>query len=697
MKIYDAKSIRNICLLSHQSVGKTSLLEAACFTSKGTTKMGKVDNGSSVFDARSDEKERKMTISMAAGFCEWDNGKINFLDTPGFLDFQGDAIAALRVVESALILVDAVDGIQVGTEIMSRHVESSKTPHLFFVNKIDKDNVDFEKTVAHIKESCGASVAPLTIPIGTGTALKGIVDLIGMQAYEYQREGNGIGRKIDIPANLSEEIKAMRQSLMESIAESDEELMNIFFDKSELTDAEMRQGLAKGVAAGAIFPLLCGSATQNVGIDVLLSTIMHLCPSAETRKEVEVIEGDQKKMIPCGSVTKPALAFVFKTLSEEHLGEINLVRVFNGKLATGQEYANQVRNNSERMGNMYCLRGRDRTDINEIPAGDIGGLLKLKDTHTNESLADKTLKYRVTPTVFPEPLFSVAIKAKTKGDDDKIGAGLNKLREEDPTFVYRFQSDIHQSILSGMGDVHIDILLDGLRNRFKVGVEKMQPKISYRETIVKSAKYIEYTHKKQTGGAGQYARVFIDLEPLPRGGGYEFVDKIVGGVIDQSFRPSVDKGVRAKLDEGIIAGYPIVDVRVSLVDGKTHPVDSKDIAFQVAGREVFKKAFEMCSPILLEPIMDLRATVPDDTTGDVMGDLSSRRGKIAGMEPNGKYQSISAKVPASEVQNYSQALRAITQGRGHFTKTFSHYDPVPPEVAKKIIEKAKAEQAQPAE
>jgi len=336
----------------------------------------------------------------------------------------------------------------------------------------------------------------------------------------------------------------------------------------------------------------------------------------------------------------------------------------------------------------YLMVGHERREVTELRAGDIGALLKLKDTHTGDTLADKTVKYQFSGHTFPEPLVNVALSSKAKGDEDKLVMGMNKLREEDPTFRYGFQGDIRQSILSTMGDVHADIILDQLKNRFKVEVERKVPKISYRETVTKTVKYVDYTHKKQTGGAGQFARVAIDLEPLPRGQGYEFADKIVGGVIDQGFRPSVDKGVQAKLKEGILAGYPIVDVRVSLVDGKTHPVDSKDIAFQVAGREAFKKAFESASPILLEPIVDLKVSVPDEYTGDVMGDLSSRRGRIGGMEPEHGYQAISAKVPEAEVQNYSQALRSITQGRGYFTKTFSHYEPIPPEVARKVVEAA---------
>jgi len=691
MKKYQAGSIRNVCLLSHGSVGKTTLLEAACFTAKATSKSGKVDNGSSIFDSRSDEKERKMTISMHAGFCEWNDTKINFLDTPGFLDFLSDARAALRVVETAVILIDAVDGIQVGTELVSSYVDEAGIPRMFFVNGMDEENADFQKTLDAVKNAYGTGVAPVVIPIGKGPSFKGIIDLVTKDAYEYQREGNGLGKKIEIPADMKDSVDSLRQSLMESIAETDEDLMNKYFESGELSDDDLRSGLAKGVASGSVYPLIAGSGLLNIGVDQLLTKIVNLCPAADSRKEVEVLENGSAKMIPC-SESGPAAAFVFKTISEEHLGEINIVRVFSGKLVTGTDELNPTKGLAERIGNMYFLRGKERCDTTEISAGDIGGLLKLKDTHTNDSLVDKNAKFRFPPIQLPEPLVSVAITAKQKGDEDKIAVGLNKLHEEDISFTYKFHPDIHQSILSAMGDIQLDVLLDGLKHRFKVEVEKKQPKISYRETITKPVKYVEYTHKKQSGGAGQYARVFIDLEPLQRGGGYEFVDKIVGGVIDQSLRPSVDKGVHSKLEEGIIAGYPIVDIRVSLVDGKTHPVDSKDIAFQIAGREVFKKAFEMASPILLEPVVDLKVSVPEEYTGDIMGDLSSRRGKIGGMNPIGKYQTISAKVPEAEVQNYSTTLRSLTQGRGFYTKAFSHYEPVPGELAKKIIETHKKEE-----
>lgn len=691
MKKYQAGSIRNVCLLSHGGVGKTSLLEASCFTAKATSKLGRVDNGSSIFDSRPDEKERKMTISTHLGYCEWKDTKINFVDTPGFLDLLGEAKAALRVVETAVILVDGVHGAQVGTELVSSYLEGTKTSRMVFVNGMDKENADFQKVIEQLKQEFGSGVAPLVIPVSDGPAFNGVIDLVTKEAYSYTPGGNGIGEKAEIPAGMIDQVNSLRQALMEAVAETDEALMNSYFEKGELSDQEIRDGLSKGIGDGIIYPVLSGSATLNVGVDQLLTKIVNLCPPASSRTSVTVIENDEQKEISCDEKS-PAAAFVFKSLSEEHLGEINLIRVFSGNIQSGMELVNVEKGSSEKLGSMFFMRGKERTDASEIGFGDIGGVLKLKDTHTNNSLVDKSVHFRFPATELPEPLVSVAIDASKKGDEEKVAVGLAKLHEEDVSFTYKYHSDIHQSILSAMGDIQLDIILDNLRNRFKVEVVRKAPKISYRETITKAVKYVEYTHKKQSGGAGQYARVFIDLEPLPRGAGYEFVDKIVGGVIDQSFRPSVDKGVRSKMDEGILAGYPIVDVRVSLVDGKTHPVDSKDIAFQIAGREVFKKAFESAAPILLEPVVNLSVTVPEEATGDIMGDLSSRRGKIGGMNPIGKKQTITAKVPEAEVQNYSTTLRSLTQGRGFYTKTFSHYEPVPSELAKKIIESAKKEE-----
>ncbi|MCL2183635.1 MAG: elongation factor G [Chitinispirillia bacterium] len=692
MKKYDAGSIRNVCFVSHGGVGKTSLLEAACFTAKAIPKMGKISAGTSNFDTRADEKERKITLSTHVGFCEWNDRKINVLDTPGFLDYLGEARAALRVTETAVLLVDSCDGIQVGTELVSRYIDEVSIAKLFFVNSMDKENADFDKVLGLIKDTYGSAAAPLTIPIGHGASFKGIVDLVTKDAFEYARDGDGNGKTIEVPADMKDKVDKLRKDLMESVAGTSEELMNKYLDEGEISLVELRAGLAKGVLSGELFPVLAGSGLLNMGVDQLLTKLVNLCPPASSRTEIDIVEGEEKKKVPV-KLEDPTLAFVFKTVSEEHVGELNVVRVFSGKVATGNELANAGRGTAERIGNAYYLRGKEHVATTEIEAGDIGALLKLKDVHTNDTLADKSVKICVAPTVFPEPLVRVAITAKVKGDEDKIAVGINKLHEEDRMFTYHFHPDIHQSILSAMGDIHLDIILDNLKHRFKVEVERKPPKISYRETITKSAKYVEYTHKKQSGGAGQYAKVFIDLEPQASGSGYEFVDKIVGGVIDQPLRPSVDKGVRAKLEEGILAGYPIVDVKVSLVDGKTHPVDSKDVAFQIAGREVFKKAFEMASPILLEPVVELKVSVPTEYTGDIMGDLSSRRGKVGGMEEAGKLTTITAKVPEAEVQTYSTTLRSLTQGRGFYSKTFSHYEQVPGDQAKKIIDAHQAEMA----
>jgi elongation factor G len=695
MKKYDAQLIRNVCLVAHSGVGKTSLMEAFSFTSKGTSRLGKVSQGTSIFDNRPDERERKITISMAAGFCEWKSAKINFLDTPGFLDFSGDVRAAMRVVESAIVTVDAVSGLQVGTECVMREVASQNRPFMFLINGMDRENARFEATLSVLRETYGNAVAPAQLPIGEGSKFKGVIDLVTMEAFEYAREGAGLKKKIDFPADLREVANNMRILLMEAVAETDEQLMNIYFDKGELSPEEMKRGLAKGVAERQIHPVFSTSALLNVGTDLFLDAVVDYCPPASTRTEVTVREGKNEKKVAC-AVTGPLLAFVFKTVSEEHIGEFNIVRVWSGKLATGAEVQNTVQNLVEKPGNMYFPRGHERVDTTEICAGDIGALLKLKGTHTNGTLADRGSTNIFPPTPYATPLVSVAIHSKNKGDEDKIAVGISKLHEEDPTFTFKYQPDIKQEVLSGMGDIHLDVLLDSLKRRFKVEVDRAPTRISYRETITKPVRYVEYTHKKQSGGAGQYAKIAIDVEPLPRGTGYEFVDKIVGGVIDQPFRPAVDKGVHAKLESGILAGYPVVDVRVILVDGKTHPVDSKDIAFQVAGREAFKLAVEKASPILLEPIVDLKVTVPDKYTGDVMGDLSSRRGKIGGIDPDGHLQTISVRVPEAEIQTYTQALRSITQGRGFFTKAFSHYDPMPAELAKKVIESAKKPADEPA-
>ena len=531
MKKYPSSAIRNVCLLSHGGVGKTSLLEAVCFTARATPRLGKVNNGTSIFDTRPDEKERKMTITTHLGFCEWQETKINILDTPGFLDFLGDAKGALRVVESAVVLVDAQDGIQVGTELVSRLIDEVKVPAVFFVNSMDKENADFAKVLGAMKTAYGSSVAPLTIPIGKGPTFTGVVDLISKKGYEYAKDGSGMGKEVAVPADLDATVDELRQSLMEAVAESDEALMNKFFESGALTDQELRQGLAKGVAAGLLQPLLTGCALHNMGVDHLLSAIVSLCPPAASRREIEVTDGKETKMIPCAE-SGPTLAFIFKMVSEEHLGDFDLVRVFSGSSRSGRTCRTSTA--ASRNGSATCTACA-ATNAPTRPRSTPATSARCSSSRTpTRTIRWPTRRPRSGSrrTVFPEPLVSVAIASKNKGDDDKLGVGLAKLHEEDVTFTYKFHGDIRQSILSAMGDIQIEVILDNLKRRFKVEVERHQPKISYRETDDPAREYVEYTHKKQTGGAGQYARVFIDLEPHAarrlrvRG-------QIVGGVIDQ--------------------------------------------------------------------------------------------------------------------------------------------------------------------
>lgn len=684
MKSYASDDIRNVCLVAHGGVGKTSLLEAMTFTSKGSNRLGKTDDGTSIYDTRDDELERKMTIGIKTTYVEWKNKKINLIDTPGFIEFLGEAKAALRVVESAVILVDAVDGIQVGTEHVAKSVQQESLPTLFYVNKIDRENADFDQVLNSLVDYFGTSVAPIQIPMGSGGQFKGVVDLVNMEAYEYEKGGSGVGSKTEIPEDLKPHAEELRNKLMESVAESDEDLMNKFFDAGELTNEEMVNGLLKGVSEGNLFPVLCGSAGENMGTDLALNALMNLCPAASSRKDITDAKGEQ--VVLGGS--EPALAYIYKTLADEHMGMISFLRVFSGSLASGNEVLNTSTGTPERLGSLYAMRGASRSEITSVAAGDICATLKLKNSHTGNTFATKARSATLPPIEFPNPLVEKAIRPKAKGDEEKIGTGMARLHEEDPVFHYGFNQDIGQTIISGMGDVHIDVLVKALQKRYKVGTELGVPRIPYRETI-KSRGDAKFRHKKQSGGAGQFAEVWLRVEPKTRGDGVEFKNSLVGQNVDRVYVPSVEKGVNAACREGAVAGYPIVDVMVDFYDGKMHPVDSNDVSFQIAGKGAFKEAIVSSKPCLLEPVYTIEVFVPEDYTGDIMGDLSSRRGKIGGMERDGKSQKINARVPLVELSNYMQNLRSMTQGRGYYAREFSHYEEVPGDMAPKLIDKLK--------
>ncbi len=695
MKTYTADSINNICLVSHGGVGKTMLLEAMTFTTQGSTRLGRTDQGSSMYDTRADEIERRMTIGLKTSFVEWNKRKINVLDTPGFIEFLGEAKSALRVVESAVVLIDAMDGIQVGTEQVSKYIDEAGVPRLFFVNKMDKENANFDGVLKMLVEAYGTGVAPIQIPMGQSASFNGIIDLITMEAYTYG-SGNGIGTKEPIPDALKARAGELRAKLMEAVAESDEALMTKFFEAGELSNDELLKGLLAGISSGSIFPVLCGSAVNNVGTDLLLNTICNLCPAANSRKEAKVLlDNGSESTIPLGP-DQPLAAFVYKTIADEHMGMITFLRVFSGSLKAGDEEQNTVTNTSERMSAMYAMRGTSRNDLASVSAGDLCATLKLRNTHTGNTLTAKVRAVKFPPISFPSPLVEKAIYPKSKGDEEKISIGMARLHEEDPIFIYRYDPDIKQTVIAGMGDVHIDVLLSSLQKRYNVVTELKLPRVPYRETI-KGRGDAKYRHKKQSGGAGQFAEVWMRIEPKAAGEGIEFTESLVGQNVDRGFVPSVEKGVMGAVTEGVLAGFRIVDVKIDFYDGKMHPVDSNDMAFQIAGRSAFKEAFLSARPVLLEPIYDIEVTVPEEYTGDIMGDLSSRRGKIGGMDLHGKLQTITGKVPLVELGTYMQTLRSITQGRGVYTRKLSHYEEVPGELANKLLENLKkqkeAEQA----
>lgn len=690
MKSYSAEAIRNICLLSHGGVGKTTLLEAMTFTTKATNRIGRTDAGNSMYDTREDEKQRKMTIGLKTSFIEWKDKKINTIDTSGFIEFITEAKVALKVVECTVVLVDAMDGIQVGTELVSGYIEEAALPKIFFINKIDKENANFSNVVKMLNDTYGTSAAPIQMPIGEGENVKGIINLISMEAFTYQKGGSGIGTKTEIPNELKDKAKELRNKLVEAVAESDEALMNKFFESGELAQVELMSGLLKGIRAGAIFPVLCGSALNNIGTDIFLDAVCELCPPASNIKEIKTIGTDNKETTTATGDNQPLVAFVYKTFSDEHMGAISFLRIFSGSIKSGDEILNVSTDTYERIGSIYAMRGLNRTDLDKALAGDMCATLKLKNTHTCNTFADKNRQVKIPGITFPSPLVQKAIYPKSKGDEEKLSIGLNRLREEDPTFHYGYDSDILQTIIAGMGDVHIDVLINSLFKRFNVSTDLRKPRIPYRETI-KTKADAKYRHKKQSGGAGQFAEVWLRIEPKSHGAGIEFINSLVGQNVDRSFVPSVEKGVLSACTEGVLCGYRIVDVKIDFYDGKMHPVDSKDIAFQIAGKHAFREAFLNAKPCLLEPVYDIEVTVPEEYTGDIMGDLSSRRGKISGMNIKGKSQNISAKIPLVDLSDYMPTLRSITQGRGYYTRKFSHYDEVSSEVAGKLIESIKKE------
>ncbi len=688
MKEYSSERIRNIAITGHGGTGKTILSDAILFTSGAVSRIGKVEDGSTVSDYRPDEIERQISINSTLLSTEFGETKFNVLDTPGFTDFIGDVLSSLHVVDCAFLLIKAAEGVEVGTELVWKHAEQHQVPICMVVNKMDNEHANFEATLGKLRARFGAGVMPMQIPIKHGPQFDTIIDLLAMKMYTIAQDGSGKSTVADIPADQIAAANAAREELIEKIAESSEDLMTSFFEHGTLTDEEILVGLRAAILSRSMYPVLATSATLNIGVSQLLDFAAACCPAPTDRGAVVGVKPDSEEQvtIPAQASGEPAL-FVFKTLSEAHVGELSLFRVYSGTLTPGVDLINQSNGKTERLNQMFSMRGKDRKEVKHLVAGDIGAVVKLKDTHTNNTLASRNIAVQLPNVSFPSPLISAAIKPRQKGEEDKISTGLHTMHEEDPSFSVKVESETHETIVLGQGEIHLDIMMKRLKQRFGVEVDLATPRIPYRETIRKNAD-VSYKHKKQTGGSGQYGEVYIRLEPRPRGEGYEFVDAIVGGVISGKFVPAVDKGIQEQMARGVVAGYQMVDVKVTLYDGSQHTVDSNEMAFKIAAQMAFKKAVADANPILLEPIYDLTVMVPDEFMGDVMGDISSHRGKIQGMDSQAPFQVIRARVPLSELHSYATRLRSMTQGRGIFTRAFSHYEEVPFEVQQKIVEEA---------
>ncbi len=686
MKEFQTGQIRNVGLGGHGSAGKTTLAEALLFNLKQISRMGTVENGTTLSDYNEDEIERQFSLNTALMHGIWKDHKLNILDTPGYSDFFGEVVGSMRVVDTVFLVISAASGVEVGTEQVWREAVKNEVPRFFIINKLDRENIDFDKVFQNVVKSFGNQVVLTQFPVETGPNFDSIIDLFRMKMLKFKKDGSGEYSEEDIPAEFKDKADEYHLKLIEAVAESDDTLMERYFEAGELTEDEFRGGFKKAVAGDVVFPVFCASATTNVGVKRLLDVMVNFCPAPNERGEVKG-ENDQIRKV---SADEPLSMLIFKTLSEMHMGELSYFKIMSGSLNAGDEVLNTANGQTERIGQIFILNGKNKIGAEKLNAGDVGAVVKLKSTHTGNTLAAKGQEITYPRIDFPKAIIRTAIKPKAKGDEEKISHGLQVLHEEDPTFEYYQDSELHQTIISGLGEMHLQIILQRLKKKFGVEVEEEEPRIPYRETIRKKAT-AQGKYKKQSGGRGQYGDCHLRLEPMQRGEKFEFLDEIVGGVIPGKFIPAVEKGVIEIMSKGVIAGYPVVDVRVAVYDGSYHTVDSSEMAFKVAATMAFKKAFMDANPVLLEPIYNIEIRVPEEYMGDVMGDISGRRGKIMGMDSDGPFQVINAQVPLSELYRYSTTLRSMTSGRGIHQRSFSHYEEVPSDIAQKIIEEAKKE------
>jgi elongation factor G len=691
MKVYDAASIRNVALVGHSGSGKTQLASAMLADANMINRFGKVDEGTTVTDYDEEEIARKHTLSASLAYAEWNKQKINLIDTPGVGNFLADALAALNVADAAVVVVDAVAGVMVQTEKVWAAAEDSALPRLVVVNRLDRERASLERTLASLRESCSRAVIPIQLPIGEERGFRGVVDLVTRKAYEYKTDGSGAFQEVAVPSEMSAAVDHERDALIEMVAENDEKLMEHFFEAGTLTDEELVSGLRSATIAGKLFPLVCTSSLQNVGVPQLLDTIVSCLPSPADRP----FKGIDKAgaAIARSADDKAALsAFVWKTIADPFAGRITMFRVVSGTLKADSTVHNKTRDVPERLGHLMLMQGKTPANVPEVKAGDLGAVAKLKDTLTNDVIGDKNDAVTYAAAQFPEPVLAYAIEPKSRGDEDKISTSMHRLEEEDPSIKYSRDPQTKELLLYGQGQLHIEVTVAKLKRRFGVDVNLKPPRIPYRETI-KAATEAHGRHKKQTGGHGQFGDCKIKVEPLARGSDFEFVDDIFGGSIPRQFIPAVEKGIQETRVRGYLAGFPMVDFRVTVFDGSYHDVDSNELSFKMAGRLAFKDAMTRARPTILEPVMHVDVYAPSDFAGDLMGDLNQRRGRIAGMDTRGATTIIKAQVPMAEMLTYEQHLTSATGGRGSYHMEYSHYDEVPAHLQSKIIATAKAERA----
>jgi elongation factor G len=697
MKTYDTQDIRNIALIGHGDSGKTSLASAMLFIAGAVNRLGRVEDGTTVTDFDEEEIERKISLQTALAHLEWKDRKINLLDTPGYAAFVADAKSALAVADAALLLVEGVAGVQVITERTFKFAQEASLPIVFVINKLDRENASFDRTLDAVQSRFGRTAIPVQIPIGSEASFEGVVDLVAMKAFRYAKDGSGKASAGEIPAELAEAAKEARAALVEMVAETDDALMETFFEKGDLDDSALRNGLHKAVVTRKIHPVYCASATHAIGGVNLLDAVIDVLPNpAERGEAVGTKPGETTELRRKVSSTDPVSVFVFKTIADPYAGRLSLFRVCSGTLRPDSPVQNVNRGVAERLGNLAILQGKQIVTVGELRAGDLGVVAKLKETRTGETLADPAHPIQFAAISFPAPAISFAVEPKSKGDEEKISSALARLMEEDPVLQVGRDARTHEMLVSGSGQVHVEVAIAKMKKKFGVDALLKQPKVPYLETIKKKVGAVQGRHKKQTGGRGQFGDCWIEMEPLPRGTGFEFVDKIFGGSIPQNFRPAVEKGIVEAASRGWLAGYPVVDFRVTLTDGSYHDVDSSELAFKIAGSLAFKAAMEEARPTLLEPIYNVEIVAPEEYMGDIMGDLSSRRGKPQGMDSEGAYQVIRAQVPLAEMLTYASTLKSITSDRGTYSMGFDHYEEAPAHVQEKIIAdaaKAKQEEA----